>query len=63
MGWERWEGKGYGLEQVLWEENMDCVGMRVWLGIGPRNEMLAGKGLEKLYCGGKDPVPARAGDG
>lgn len=58
MGWERWEGKGQ--DQVLWEEDLDCVGMRVWVGVRPRNGILEGQGLEKVGCGGKDPAPGRA---
>lgn len=41
-------GKGSGLEQVLWEQDPDCVERRVWLEVGPRDGMLVGKGLGKV---------------
>lgn len=44
-------GKESRLEQVLWEEDLDCAGRRVRLGVELRDGMLVGRGLGKAYVG------------
>lgn len=51
------------LEQILWEEGLDCEGRRVWLGVVPRDGILEGKGLGKVVLWGKGPASGRADGG
>ena len=55
-------GKGSGLEQVLWEQDLDCAGRRVGLEVGPRDGILVGQGPWRSCVMGHGAL-SRAGGG